>query len=307
MTDTTDVPPLMLDDVALARGESGVAVAGDGPSRLHVITGLPRSGSTLLGALLRQNPRFVANMSSPLWGLLTGLVDAMGPGNEFALFFSEHQRAAALRGAFAGYLSDPRWAGRAVLIDTNRLWAMTPGVLDALDPTARIIVCVRSLDQIVNSLLRLLARNPLSPSAMVGGTIRNGLFGCVNTLMGHDGVVGTALNLTRSLLSDPRWRERILVIRYGSLVHDPQATLTALYTFLGEPVFAHDPEHLPPDDPLYEAFDRVRVNTPGLHHVPARLHQDSLNPPMLLPEATRQELLGQNFWEAPGFGPLRIV
>jgi Sulfotransferase family len=36
---------------------------------MHFISGLPRSGSTLLAALLRQNPRFEAGMSGPLAGL----------------------------------------------------------------------------------------------------------------------------------------------------------------------------------------------------------------------------------------------
>ncbi|MEG3936419.1 MULTISPECIES: sulfotransferase [unclassified Microcoleus] len=34
----------------------------------HFISGLPRSGSTLLAALLRQNPRFHGAMTSPLGG-----------------------------------------------------------------------------------------------------------------------------------------------------------------------------------------------------------------------------------------------
>ena len=41
---------------------------------LHFISGLPRSGSTLLAAILRQNPRFHAAMSSPVGSLF------MAPG-----------------------------------------------------------------------------------------------------------------------------------------------------------------------------------------------------------------------------------
>ena len=36
--------------------------------RLHFISGLPRSGSTLLAGLLRQNPRFSAAMPGTVWG-----------------------------------------------------------------------------------------------------------------------------------------------------------------------------------------------------------------------------------------------
>ena len=35
----------------------------------NFISGLPRSGSTLTAAILRQNPRFHAGMSSPIAGL----------------------------------------------------------------------------------------------------------------------------------------------------------------------------------------------------------------------------------------------
>jgi len=40
----------------------------------HFIAGLPRSGSTLLAALLRQNPRFQAGMTSPVGALFAGVV-----------------------------------------------------------------------------------------------------------------------------------------------------------------------------------------------------------------------------------------
>ncbi len=44
---------------------------------LHFIAGLPRSGSTLLVALLRQNPRFAARISSPLCYLFGSTIAAM--------------------------------------------------------------------------------------------------------------------------------------------------------------------------------------------------------------------------------------
>ena len=68
---------------------------------LHFISGLPRSGSTLLSALLQQNPRFHAHMSSPLAGLVTNLINGMGGSNEYSLFISDPQRQRILRGLFA--------------------------------------------------------------------------------------------------------------------------------------------------------------------------------------------------------------
>ena len=51
------------------------------PPRYHFITGLPRAGSTLLSALLLQNPRFHAGMTSPVGGLFRGMLNQLGAGS----------------------------------------------------------------------------------------------------------------------------------------------------------------------------------------------------------------------------------
>ena len=51
--------------------------------KIHFLSGLPRSGSTLLGALLRQNPRIHASMTSPAGSLVNRMLEAMSEDNEF--------------------------------------------------------------------------------------------------------------------------------------------------------------------------------------------------------------------------------
>lgn len=41
------------------------------------ISGLPRSGSTLLSAILRQNPEFYADISSPVQGLVASTINVI--------------------------------------------------------------------------------------------------------------------------------------------------------------------------------------------------------------------------------------
>lgn len=60
--------------------------------RVHFISGLPRSGSTLLAGILRQNPGFHAAMSSPVAALMNALLEQTGAGSEFAPFFDESRR-----------------------------------------------------------------------------------------------------------------------------------------------------------------------------------------------------------------------
>ncbi|MEG3870851.1 sulfotransferase [Microcoleus sp. MON2_D6] len=59
--------------------------------KAHFISGLPRSGSTLLAALLRQNPRFHAAMTSPVGGLVERMLEAMSEDNQFSTFISREK------------------------------------------------------------------------------------------------------------------------------------------------------------------------------------------------------------------------
>jgi sulfotransferase len=97
--------------------------------RFHFISGLPRSGSTLLAAILRQNPRFHAGMTSPVGSLFLGMLNQFSAGSEIAPLVSLEQRRRLLRGVFDGYYAEQ--AGKAVIFDTNRLWcARLPALLD---------------------------------------------------------------------------------------------------------------------------------------------------------------------------------
>jgi sulfotransferase len=72
-------------------------------NHLHFIAGLPRSGSTLLAAILRQNPEIEAGMSSPVGGIFTAVQGAIGRKNEAALFLSDAQKERMLRAVFESY------------------------------------------------------------------------------------------------------------------------------------------------------------------------------------------------------------
>ena len=91
---------------------------------LHFIAGMPRSGSTLLAALLTQNPAFRAGMSSPLFGIFNAALGAMGGNNEFAMFLNDEQKRGMLKGLVTGYY-DPLIAAQPTIrtcFDTNRMW-----------------------------------------------------------------------------------------------------------------------------------------------------------------------------------------
>ena len=126
-------------------------------SAFHFISGLPRSGSTLLAALLRQNPALHANITSPVGSMVTALLGDMSAGNESAVFFTQAQREAVLRGVFTSYY-DTLGAGRTAF-DTNRGWTTRIELLAALFPQSKMICCVRPIPWILDSVERLIRKN----------------------------------------------------------------------------------------------------------------------------------------------------
>lgn len=85
-------------------------------SKIHFISGLPRSGSTLLAAILRQNPRLHASISGPVFSITRSLLGALSYHNEFATSIDDGQRRRIILGAKA---STKRSACRSCSIQTG--------------------------------------------------------------------------------------------------------------------------------------------------------------------------------------------
>ncbi len=231
-------------------------------SPVHFISGLPRSGSTLLSALLTQNPRFAAGVVSPVQGMFNGVLPMMGTG-EFAKFFDDECRASVLRGIVENY-HQPK--PEQTLFDSNRLWTGKLPILRALYPHARVIACVRSVGWIIDSIERVARANPLQQSALFGG-VTGSVYARANYLLNADaGLIGQPWSLLREAWFS-QFADSLVVIDYDRFTANPQATVAALYQALDETPFAHDFEALAFDTPAYDA----QLGLPGLHRVRPKL------------------------------------
>ena len=73
--------------------------------KFHFISGLPRAGTTLLAAILNQNPRFRAGMTSPLADIMGVVMAEASSKNDFSFDVSDEQRVALLRGLVENFYS----------------------------------------------------------------------------------------------------------------------------------------------------------------------------------------------------------
>ncbi|ACI50003.1 conserved hypothetical protein [Gluconacetobacter diazotrophicus PA1 5] len=267
---------------------------------MHFISGLPRSGSTLLAAILRQNPRFTASMSSPVCGLVRKLLDGMSANNEFASFITDEQRRRILRGVFENYYGDD-FTSRTVF-DTNRAWSNCLPLLGDLFPGCRVIACVRDVPWILDSIERLVRRNCLAASGMFNFDSAGSVYTRAEAVARADGMLGYGYNALKEAFYGEQ-TDRLMLVRYETLVQDPRRVLSAVYDFIGETNFAHDLKNIRFDA---EAFDR-RMGTPGLHQIrPAIGWQPRRN---LLPPNLIARFADDAFWNHPNANPngVRVI
>jgi sulfotransferase len=228
---------------------------------MHFISGLPRSGSTLLAGLLRQNPRFHAAVSGPVANLVDVLLNAMGPGNETSVFLDEERKVDILRSAFDAYYRPQ--AAYDLIFDTNRSWCARLPTLKALFPEAKVLCCVRNVAWILDSFERLARKNAFEPLQLFGPPQeRRTVYSRVEALAHRDRVVGFAWSALKEAYYGEE-SDMLLLVDYDRLTQRPLETLHLIYRFLGEEPFTHDIENVEYDEP---EFDR-KLGVPGLHTV----------------------------------------
>jgi sulfotransferase len=257
---------------------------------IHFIAGLPRSGSTLLAGILRQNPRFHAGMTSPVGSMYMALESAMSRRNETAVFIDDAQRRGVLKGLFESYYQQIH--GEQLVFDTNRAWCTKLPALGQLFPSARVICCVRDIGWIMDSVERLVRRNAFELSGMFGFEPGGTVYTRVNRIAASDGLVGYALDALREAFFGED-ANRLILIEYQALTRAPGDTLRILYEMLGEPPFAHDFENVE-----YQADDfDLALGARGLHTVRRRV--EWIERRTVLPPELFARFSADMFWRTP--------
>jgi len=267
---------------------------------LHFISGLPRSGSTLLAGILRQNPRFHAGMSSPVGPLFNQVLNAMGANSEFSVFIDEEQRQDVLRGLFDGYYR--KIHPEKVVFDTNRLWCSRMAALAALFPEAKVIACVRDPIWVLDSFERLIRKNALMVSRIFPGEANATVFTRVDHLTSKLGTVGFAWNALQEAYYGEHARGRLIIIDYEALTREPETTMSRLYELLRLAPFQHDFDNV-----AYEGggeFDHW-LGVPGLHRLSQKVEFQPRR--TILPSELVRRFADQCFWRNAEDNPSGVV
>jgi sulfotransferase len=252
----------------------------------HFISGLPRSGSTLLSGILKQNPDFYADIASPVEALTGNSIDLI-TSTESNLTITEDQRKNLMYGIFDGYY---KHIEKPVIFDSSRGWTKKTPFLKALFPYTKILCPVRDIVSILNSFEVIASKNPFHTKTLTEH--KDNVFArCDGMMNKNSGIVaGPWILLQEGYALNP---EMIMLIEYENLCKEPEKTMRKVYEFLERPYYSHDFENVEYSN---ENFDRA-CNLKDLHTVKRKVEY---NPPRcILPPEIVQKYTEMNmeFWK----------
>ncbi|RRN77047.1 sulfotransferase [Pseudoxanthomonas sp. SGD-10] len=253
--------------------------------KLHFISGLPRSGSTLLSGILTQNTAIHAGMTSPVASLINGCLEQIGAGSEFYSFFDEQKRKTICKALFNAYYQDN---SKDIIFDTNRLWTARMHQLVELFDDFKVICLVRDPAWIMDSFEKIYRKNPFDYSRMFSAGNRATVYTRCESLLG--GTVGIALTALKEAFYG-EYSDKLLLVDYDILARFPEKTMKLIYDFTEIEHYPHDFDNI---EFSQDEFDYT-LGVKGLHTVGRKVEfkqRRSILPPDLF-----QKYSEMAFWK----------
>jgi len=245
------------------------------------MAGLPRSGSTLLSAILNQNPDIYVTPSADTSFLILSLYKTSQVSESYHSGFAPEgyqNIMAKLPDAFYEHIDKP------YIIDKNRIWG-TPENIEIAELFAskvKIICPVRPILEILASFVNLTEKNPnnfidkfVSDYPVSQFRIKNDAR-CDALMAANHQIELNIFSIASSL--DPRHQSKFHFVAYADLVSKPSKVIDAIYDFLEIPKFNHRFENL--HWPLMPNEAAV-FGIPNMHKIRSKIDNSKTNTAIL--------------------------
>ena len=268
--------------------------------KYYFMSGLPRSGSTLLSAILNQNPRFHSGPSSPVVGLMLMLEKQLAQDELFLAYPKRQQAGELVANVIKHYYSDVS-SDKQVIFDKNRSWVNRVHYISGYFGVEPKILCpVRNVDEILASFIAMHRRNPYEVNGRVNFIdemlIKSNIpltdDNRCQFIASPNGILGQSYNGIRQALMEGH-QKSLHFIEYDDLINKPEETMRKVYEFLGEPYFDHKFEDIVN---IHKENDGVVYGLADMHDVRDKLEKTSIDPKEILSEETLQRCEGSEFW-----------
>lgn len=206
------------------------------------LSGLPRTGSTLLSSILSQNPEVHAEGNSAVCQLMWDMQQSCeSPASEQLQANGRQADQDALVASIPAIYY--RNVKARHIVDKCRSWTLPDNmamIRRYITDEPKIVVMTRPIDEIVDSFVRLRAANGWDDP-------KSGLLDAMSEPIMRSQFGVEYARATNS--------GEFHFVQYADLVENPASALEAIYNFMGWDSFAHDFENVinahPEDDAVY--------------------------------------------------------
>lgn len=180
-----------------------------------------------------------------------------------------------------------------VIFDTNRLWCSRMPLLSQLSPESKVIACVRDIPWIMDSIERLLQRNPFDNSKLFStDSERSTIYSRMAALSRHDRLIGFPWAALKEAYFGP-FSDKLLIVEYNLLARAPEKVLKLIYEFIDQPWFEnHDFENVEFDTPDFD--DALGLS--GLHKIRNRV--ELVERSTIIPPDIFEKYADMAFWRS---------
>jgi len=246
----------------------------------YFMGGLPRSGSTLLTAILNQHPKVYASPSSNLLDMYFALHHGIYDSEPYKMGLRQKECDNTLQSLGNLFYSNIK---KPVIIDKNRHWG-TPGNIPAqqmFNKNPKTIFILRPILEVLSSFVKLAEKNP---NNYIDHAIANEDFFVkyyreVNDvrcewLMKPENSIGRSLLAIGSSLKNPK---NNLFIWYADLITNPQIVLNKIHQFIGVNSFEYNFENIKQLDKHID-YEGIK----DLHTIQSKIHSNKTQPKLIL-------------------------
>jgi sulfotransferase len=208
---------------------------------IFFISGLPRSGSTLLCNILAQNPDFFVTKATS--GCVEILFSVRNQWDRIVEHQAEGINREQLKNVLASILHNYYLTDKNIVFDKGRGWlSMIETIEFALNKKAKLICTVRNINEILASF-EVLWRNTTGQSQW---NIEKDNYEKSLTIKGRCEIwseagqpLGSAYNRLKDAI-DRGLKDRLYLLEFDDLTHNPEAALRNIYNFIGLEYYKHD-------------------------------------------------------------------
>lgn len=209
---------------------------------IYFLSGLPRTGTTLLSCILNQNSNVHVSSTSGLLDFLAGVNFIHCEVSKRYSFTNQKQIKNIYRSIFHAWYEH---IDSPVIIDKWRGWIDNVNQLkEVTGSSPKIIYLYRPIEEIITSFLYLLDKDSNNfvdkELVKIGKKVNNK--NRSNYLWEH-GVVGESYKMLERYLYLNN-SEDVLFLKYSDLVHFPNKSLKEIYQFLNIDYFEHNFEKI---------------------------------------------------------------